>query len=45
MHPIILPIIAAGNDRQSGANSEDGGYDYLTDKGVAQKQHCGCSYL
>ena len=34
--PYYLPIIAAGNDRQSGANSEDGGYDYLTDKGVAK---------
>ena len=34
--PYYLPIIAAGNDRQSGANSGDGGYDYLTDKGVAK---------
>ena len=34
--PYYLPIIAAGNDRQSGANSSDGGYDYLTDKGVAK---------
>jgi hypothetical protein len=34
--PYYLPIVAAGNDRQSGANSGDGGYDYLTDKGVAK---------
>ncbi len=34
--PYYLPVVAAGNDRQSGANSEDGGYDYLTDKGVAK---------
>ena len=34
--PYYLPIVAAGNDRQSGANTGDGGYDYLTDKGVAK---------
>ena len=34
--PYYLPIVAAGNDRQSGANSGDGGYDYLIDKGVAK---------
>jgi len=34
--PYYLPVVAAGNDRQSGANSGDGGYDYLTDKGVAK---------
>ena len=34
--PYYLPVVAAGNDRQSGANSGDGGYDYLIDKGVAK---------
>ena len=34
--PYYLPIIAAGNDRQSGENPSDGGYDYLTDKSVAK---------
>ena len=34
--PYYLPICSAGNDRQSGANSADGGYDYLTDKSVAK---------
>ena len=34
--PYYLPICSAGNDRQSGENTADGGYDYLTDKGVAK---------
>ncbi len=34
--PYYLPICSAGNDRQSGANNGDGGYDYLTDKSVAK---------
>jgi hypothetical protein len=35
--PYYLPICSAGNDRQSGENPSDGGYDYLTDKSVAKK--------
>ena len=31
--PYYLPVYSAGNDRQSGVNSGDGGYDYLTDAG------------
>ena len=34
--PYYLPICSAGNDRQSGENTADGGYDYLTDKSVAK---------
>jgi len=34
--PYYLPICSAGNDRQSGENPADGGYDYLTDKSVAK---------
>ena len=34
--PYYLPVCSAGNDRQSGANTGDGGYDYLTDKSVAK---------
>ncbi|WP_432411081.1 S8 family serine peptidase [Rasiella sp. SM2506] len=34
--PFYLPVCSAGNDRQSGANTSDGGYDYLTDKSVAK---------
>ncbi|MGK0386896.1 MAG: hypothetical protein ACI849_001515, partial [Patiriisocius sp.] len=34
--PFYLPICSAGNDRQSGGNNGDGGYDYLTDKSVAK---------
>ncbi len=34
--PYYLPVCSAGNDRQSGANNGDGGYDYLTDKSVAK---------
>ena len=34
--PYYLPVFSAGNDRQSGVNSADGGYDYLTDRGVAK---------
>lgn len=34
--PYYLPVNSAGNDRQSGVNSGDGGYDYLTDKGVSK---------
>jgi hypothetical protein len=34
--PFYLPICSAGNDRQSGTNNGDGGYDYLTDKSVAK---------
>ena len=34
--PYYLPVVAAGNDRQSGVNTADGGYDYLTDKAVAK---------
>ena len=31
--PYYLPVYSAGNDRQSGVNTGDGGYDYLTDAG------------
>lgn len=34
--PYYLPVVSAGNDRQSGVNTGDGGYDYLTDKGNAK---------
>jgi len=34
--PYYLPVCSAGNDRQSGENPSDGGYDYLTDKSVAK---------
>jgi len=34
--PYYLPVCSAGNDRQSGANTGDSGYDYLTDKSVAK---------
>jgi hypothetical protein len=34
--PYYLPIFSAGNDRQSGVNTGDGGYDYLTDAGCAK---------
>ncbi len=34
--PYYLPVVSAGNDRQSGVNTGDGGYDYLTDKGTAK---------
>jgi hypothetical protein len=34
--PYFLPVCSAGNDRQSGVNNGDGGYDYLTDKSVAK---------
>lgn len=34
--PYYLPVVSAGNDRQSGKNPGDGGYDYLTDKGVSK---------
>lgn len=34
--PYYLPVCSAGNDRQSGVNTGDGGYDYLTDKGVSK---------
>lgn len=34
--PHYLPVVSAGNDRQSGKNTEDGGFDYLTDKGVSK---------
>ncbi|MFK5982288.1 MAG: S8 family serine peptidase [Flavobacteriaceae bacterium] len=34
--PYYLPVVSAGNDRQSGVNPGDGGYDYLTDKGTAK---------
>ena len=34
--PYYLPVCSAGNDRQSGENTQDGGYDYLTDKSVAK---------
>lgn len=34
--PYYLPICSAGNDRQSGANTADGGYDYITDRSVAK---------
>ncbi|GEQ86152.1 hypothetical protein ULMS_16600 [Patiriisocius marinistellae] len=34
--PYYLPICSAGNDRQSGGNNGDGGYDYLTDKSLAK---------
>jgi len=34
--PYYLPVFSAGNDRQSGANSGDGGYDYLSDRGCAK---------
>ena len=34
--PYYLSVWSAGNDRQSGANTGDGGYDYLTDSGTAK---------
>lgn len=34
--PYYLPVCSAGNDRQSGQNPGDGGYDYLTDKSVSK---------
>jgi hypothetical protein len=34
--PFYLPVCSAGNDRTSGANPGDGGYDYLTDKSVSK---------
>lgn len=34
--PYYLPVCSAGNDRQSGKNPGDGGYDYLTDKSVSK---------
>lgn len=34
--PYYLSVWAAGNDRQSGVNSGDGGYDYLTDTSTAK---------
>ncbi|MGY8934451.1 MAG: S8 family serine peptidase [Flavobacteriales bacterium] len=34
--PYYLSVWAAGNDRQSGVNSEDGGYDYLHGWGTAK---------
>lgn len=34
--PYYLPVCSAGNDRRSGQNPSDGGYDYLTDKSVSK---------
>jgi hypothetical protein len=34
--PYYLSVWAAGNDRQSGVNSDDGGYDYLHGWGTAK---------
>jgi len=34
--PYYLPVCSAGNDRQSGANTGDGGYDYINDKSCAK---------
>ncbi len=34
--PYYLPVFSAGNDRQSGVNTGDGGYDYLTDASNAK---------
>lgn len=34
--PYYLAIVSAGNDRQSGVNSGDGGFDYLTDMATAK---------
>jgi hypothetical protein len=34
--PYYLQVYSAGNDRQSGANPGDGGYDYLTDRATAK---------
>lgn len=34
--PYYLPVFSAGNDRQSGLNPSDGGYDYLSGRGVAK---------
>ncbi len=34
--PYYLPVCSAGNDRTSGANTGDGGYDYINDKSVAK---------
>ena len=34
--PYYLPVFSAGNDRQSGVNAADGGYDYLSGRGVAK---------
>jgi len=34
--PYYLSVWSAGNDRQSGVNTGDGGYDYLTGRGVSK---------
>ena len=34
--PYYLSVWSAGNDRQSGANTGDGGYDYLSGTGMAK---------
>ena len=34
--PYYLPVCSAGNDRNSGKNPGDMGYDYLTDKSVSK---------
>lgn len=34
--PYYLPVCSAGNDRNSGKNLGDNGYDYLTDKSVSK---------
>jgi len=34
--PYYLSVWSAGNDRQSGVNTGDGGYDYLTDRGTSK---------
>ena len=34
--PYYLACVSAGNDRQSGVNSGDGGFDYLTEMGNAK---------
>lgn len=34
--PDYLPVVSAGNDRGSGYNSRDGGYDILTDRSISK---------
>ena len=34
--PYYTTVWSAGNDRQSGVNTGDGGYDYLTDAGISK---------
>lgn len=35
-NPFFLPVVSAGNDRNDGFNTADGGYDLLTDRTLAK---------